>query len=207
MPQPPLPSFDEPPSGYLTRAEAERQLVPLANDFSEVWHGAWTDWLSLPDEIRSQLAPTTRANVVHDLAVGRAKGVFGQRDGFRVCEELGFFKLYVGNSIVVRLKRLGDDDHLARNIQTDQQKQWYLHRPIPGVPDGCTRLTVGYSLDRAQVGLRDVVVSLQDGPNQLVYSFSINAEPQTTLIPIAPIPPDTKPTVQPKIAPREAGQI
>jgi hypothetical protein len=174
-----------------------------------VWHAAWEDWLLLPEEARGKMVPTTRANVVHDFAVDRAKAAFREVEGSRICEHLGFFKLYVGEDgdlqAVVRLKRLWLPDYLARNIETEQQRRYYHHRRIDGIRDGVTRLTVGYVLNTAQTEIKEVACSLQYGLEQLIYAFTLDAEPTVTQIPIAPLPPDVRPAVRAKgKAPKKA---
>jgi hypothetical protein len=202
MAQPNL--FDMLPEGNLTQEEAEREIEPFANRFVEVWMCAWRQWQALPADFRGHMHPRTRANIVHDLAVGAARLAFPHTDSTECCERLGFFKIYIGERIVVRLKRL-DGEHLACNIATGQQKSYYTHRPINGVREGYTRLTIGYTLNATCLEIESIVVSLQNGLEILVYSFVLDQEANIIAIP-EPIAPDTTPTVRIKGASQEEAE-
>jgi hypothetical protein len=192
--------FDETPEGYLSEQDAKRVIAPYSELLNEAWRDGWEDWLSFDAVKRSRLLPRTRACSVNDFAVARARQLFGDRPGVRTCDELGFFKLRIRSPedelVIVRLKRLGVD-HLARNIKTKQQKDYYNHAPVPGIPLGATRLTVGYVLDATQTRVESVVASLQLGLRDLIYSFGLDAEPDIKGLPV-PLPPDM-PEVRPPV--------
>lgn len=158
------------------------------------------------------MTPTTRAGIVHNAAAERARRLFAGIDGLEVCEQLGFFKLYVGDTVVVRLKRVRpqDDGFVACNIKTKQQKRYYRHEPVDGVRDGATRLSVGYVLDETETRITQVVASLQYGLKRCIYWFTLDAAagdlPIITPVPLPPLPPDGKPVVRPKRAEKAEGE-
>lgn len=195
--------FDMVPNGYLTEEEAKNELMPFSAGFVSVWRNAWKTWLELPPEFRGMMQPRTRANIVNDLAVAKAKELFRDEPAAQTCEALGFFKLYIGERIVIRLKRL-DQGHLACNIQTDQQKRYYRHDHIVHIKDGCTRLTIGYTLNPTHLEIDRIVASLQNGLENLAYSFFLDDEGQVTAIPVPTPLPDAGPSVRIKGA--EKGQ-
>jgi hypothetical protein len=182
--------FDCWPDGLMDREVAERLLAPYSQRLCECWFGAWTDWKTEVSEGgRARLTPTTRAGVIHNFAISRVKAILAGEGGIEICEKLGFFKFYVATDdqmAVVRFKRLGRD-RLARNVRTKQQKLWYSHKPIDGVRDGATRLTVGYTLDLTQTKIEDILVTLQFRKD-IVWYFSIDdGTSQIMQRPIEPI--------------------
>src|SRR4051794_2335613 len=124
--------FNEYTDGFLSRQDAEALLAPYAERFAACWQRAWCGWEALAEDFRGRMTPTTRAGIVQNLAVSYAKETFAGDETVRVCEELGFFKLYIREKVIVRMKRL-NRDYLAANVKTDQQKRYYRQDHIPGV--------------------------------------------------------------------------
>jgi hypothetical protein len=194
--------FDMVPDGYLTEEEAKKELAPFASKLVAIWRSAWNTWLALPAEFRGKMLPRTRANIVHDLAIAQAKEDFRDVATAETCEALGFFKLYIGERVLIRLKRV-NQDHLACNIQTEQQRLYYLHESIGGIRDGYTRLTIGYTLNPTHLEIDRIVASLQNGLETLAYSFYLDADDKVIAVPVEPTPlPDVGPTVRIKGAPK-----
>ena len=108
--------FDHWPEHVLPQEECQKRLAPFAGLFVTAWRDAWGEWEALSPVFRNKMQPTTRAGILHNLVVFRVKELFAGKDGIEFCEKLGFFKMYIGEVIVVRLKRLGRD-HLAKNIR------------------------------------------------------------------------------------------
>lgn len=188
--------FDMVPEGYLTEDEAKKELAPITSRLVGVWRFAWKTWLDLPAEFRGMMHPRTRAGIVHDLAVAKAKEEFRDVVTAEPCEALGFFKRYIGERVLIRLKRVSQD-HLACNIQTEQQKLYYLHEPIDGIRDGYTRLTIGYTLNATHLEIDRIVASLQNGLETLAYSFYLDEDDKVIALPVEPAPlPDVGPSVR-----------
>jgi hypothetical protein len=190
------------PEGLLSQDKAQRLMAQYADRFSQIWRDAWGIWeQGIAPELRSYLRPSTRSGIIHDAAVARAREILAEDEGIEFCKHLGFAKIYVEGIAVIRLKRVGRD-HLAKNIKTRQQRRWYAHKPIDGVRDDVTRLTVGYTLNATQTDLDRIVVSLQYGLKDLVYSFFLDEAagemPAITPMPSQPLPPETKPVVRAK---------
>lgn len=195
------------PEGCLTEEEAKKELAPFAGKLVAIWRSAWDSWLKLPAEFRGKMLPRTRANIVHDLAVAQAKEDFHEVAIAESCEALGFFKLYLGERALIRLKRV-DQDHLACNIQTDQQKSYYLHAHIDGIRDGYTRLTIGYILNATHLEIDRIVASLQNGLENLAYSFYLDDDDKVIAVPVEPTPlPDVGPAVRIKGAAKGQSEL
>jgi hypothetical protein len=195
------------PDGVLSLEAAQQLVTAFGDGFNDVWDGAWSDWIGESEKTRGIMRPSTRSGMIHDFAVARAKEVFRGVKGVEICEKLGFFKMYIvgkAGIALVRLKHLSSD-HLAKNIKTEQQRSYYWHRPIAGLHNEATRLSIGYVLAKAQTVLGDVVVSLQWGLEDLIYSFSIRGDAIATPLPVVTVPPPTTPPVRAKGAKREKG--
>lgn len=174
--------------GLLTEEQTTELVRPLASPLVACWYRAWKGWKAIPEDLRIRInqSPTARANVVNALATSYAKELLPEIDSIEICEDLQFFKFYIGDTAVLRLKRL-DDDRLARNFSTEQQKLWYAHRHIEGIKDGATRLTVGYVLDAAQQEIKEVLVTLQL-KNDLVYAIRLDDPAVLVRLPEQPAP-------------------
>jgi hypothetical protein len=193
--------FPEYTEGLLTVDQAREILCPLASRFADCWRSGFTGWREgVTPETRSRLTSTTRAGIIHNLAISRAKELFpAGDDGARICEAIGFFKLYVQNKAIVRLKRVGRD-FLAANVKTKQQKRYYAQAHVDGVTDGLTRITVGYQLNLAQTDIDRIVAGLQIGKD-LIWHFDITDEAGgiAAPIPIHPVDPGATPKVRPAV--------
>jgi hypothetical protein len=175
--------FDLVPDGTPSQQEAQQIISSIASDLCQCWHVGWNDWITHVSEVgRVKLSKRSRANNVNDFAVCAARERFANRPGTSMDNVLGFFKLYVGTNaaIVLRFKRL-NQDYLARNVKTQQQRRYYLNQPIAGIYPGAVRLTCGYILDPIEGGIQDVRISSQFGQKILVWSYSI-MEPANTLV-------------------------
>jgi hypothetical protein len=186
--------FDFWPEYLLSKEQAQELLAPYTSSLASCWRYAWKGWENQPAEFRGQLTTTTRAGIVQNLAVSQARLVFADIPEIRVCEELGFFKLYLSDKAVVRLKRV-NRDYLARNVKTEQQRDYYWHHRVRGIKDGLTRITVGYTLDETETAIDKIVASLQWGLENLIWWFSIEGEAQIQQIPIPPIAPEDTPRI------------
>lgn len=192
--------FPEFAEGFLKKDAAQELVKPYAARFAKCWESAWRRWKKLPDTFRADLTPTTRAGILNNLAIAKAKRVFAPEiisGKFEFCRKLGFFKIYVEGKAIVRLKRL-TKDYIAANVRTDQQRLWYAHKPIDGIKDGPTRLIIGYTLNALKTDFEQLVVSFQI-EDVCVWYFDLDAGGGAAVQPIdlKPISPDTTPRVRP----------
>jgi hypothetical protein len=193
------------PDGTPGREEALTILAPYFPDLIDSIETGWRDFSSeVSDSGRSRLEARTRASIVSDFIRDRAVALFSEQPGVQLCMDLGFFKIYVHDRIVLRLKKL-DVELLAANVQTEQQRDWYNNEPVSGVPDECLRLTVGYRLNAAATEIEDIVITWQPSWRVLGWHFSILAEPGEQIRPIdSPVGPQPTPLPEVAIIPRVA---
>jgi hypothetical protein len=198
--------FDFHTEGYPTKEEIQPILDPFVDRFATCWQRGWGRWDGLAEDDRSRLSPIARAVFVQNIAVSFVKETFAGVDGIVTCEELGFFKVYIQNAVILRMKRL-DRDYLASNVETEQQKRYYRQLPMAGIINGLPRISLGYRLNVAKTAMDDILVSFQVGDDLLWY-YSIDplegkgVKPMPS--PIEPTGPTVTPRVRPAITPRKA---
>jgi hypothetical protein len=190
--------FDQWTEGFLSKKEAEEVFAPYAQRLASCWWGAWTRWKLQDTDFQVRMTPATRAGILQNLAASFAREVFAGEEKVRIDETLGFFKIYIDDKAIVRLKRLGSNHLAARNRKSKRQRRYYQQLPIKGLVNGLTRITVGYILNVTKTDTEEIAASFQIG-DDLVYWFPIDAKAYgkiSTPIPIEPIEP-TGPTVRP----------
>jgi hypothetical protein len=193
------------PEGTPGQREALAILTPHFPDLIDSVETGWRDFNSeVTESGRARMEARTRANIVSDFTRDRAIALFSGRSGVRPCLALGFFKLYVDDRVVLRIKKL-DGDLLPTNVQTDQQRDWYNNEPVVGVPSECLRLNLGYRLDAAADRIADIVITWQPSWRVLGWYYSILDEPGEQIRPIdSPTGPQPMPLPQVEIIPRIA---
>jgi len=181
---------EEDPDKALVLSALGRIRVSLC----DAWFDGFDNWRAeITDTAKAQLTSRSRACCVNDFAVESAKQLLAGVEGVELDVALGFFKIYVDDRFVVRLKRL-NGNRLARNVKTAQQRDYYLDRPINGIRNWCTRITAGYLLTPAEDAIENVFVTRQYGQRTLIWSDSLLDGPDTmqTPVPLAPkgpVPP------------------
>ena len=97
------------PDDYLNETQAKEYMAAYAPVLSGLWSVAWERYRRLPLDVRTDLRNVTRSGIVRDFMVVSARKEFAHsrwQDRVALCDELGFFKIYLGDKVVVRLKRL-----------------------------------------------------------------------------------------------------
>jgi hypothetical protein len=117
-------------------------LIPLR----EAFLAAWADWQALPAEFKVNLTSTTRANIVHDRAVGHAAKLLDRHVEIR--DLSGLKALIFDDQYAVRLKKL-DNDLFSRNQPSDQVKDFRGQISLPGM-ELSHNLEFGYVLHSNQ---------------------------------------------------------
>ena len=191
------------PDGTPGPTEVQAILAPYSSELVDCIETGWHDYHSeVTESGRARLEARTRASIVSDFARDRAMNVFSGRPGLRPCMDLGFFKVYVDDRIVIRFKKL-DSELLAANVQTEQQRDWFNNEPIRGMQNDCLRLTVGYRLTPAADQIADILITWQPSWRVIGWYFSILGEPGEQVRPIdSPIGPQPMPLPQVEIIPR-----
>ena len=162
---------------HVTGAEAvaiqgdiQQALAKWESALLDIVHGAWADWLSLPNRSRLRF-PRTRANIVYDLMVDRAIAAFNEEAEVRAIVKDETAKFLFGQRILVRFKK-GDGNGLGSNIET--QAVLAFTDPqllIPGLPD-VQKVDVVYNLNDLQTMIERVAVSARDN-NIRLWSYDI----------------------------------
>jgi hypothetical protein len=183
-------------------------LGPHADTLVECVDGAWADWLAARQfhtRAGNSLSPTSRATIIYDLVVQRARRAFASTAGVRVSHQRGLFTLHFGNDFVVRFKKLGTDLS-TQGIPTAQMRAYEAQQTIPGLPRRATFLVAGYVLDPTGTQLHRIVITCRDA-HGLRWSFALldNSLPNVTPIPLSPKPP-TLPILRSKIRPDRTGE-
>ena len=150
----------------------------------EVAHGAWSDWLGLPNRSRLRFA-RTRATVVHDFIVDRAITAFAGNADVRSIVKDETAKFLFDRRVLVRFKK-GDGNGLGCNIET--QAVLAFTDPqllIPGLPD-VQKVDVVYVLNDLQTMIERVAVSARDNDVRL-WSYDIEDSRSAPVLPL-PMP-------------------
>jgi hypothetical protein len=160
--------------GALTKAQVRSELAAYEGQLADAWHGAWNEWMSLPAESRAKIGPMQRGGVVHDFAVDRATGFFPGDQGATtwVCRD-GFWKLYVNDKIVIRLKKLRADGSIPLGGKSEATRRYYKNSSLPNVRNHCHRLSAGYLLNAVETEIEEVRIVYQLN-DQVIWSYSID---------------------------------
>jgi len=110
---------------------------------------------------RMKFCPRTRANMVNDLIIERAKSAF---DGHIRAEFFEINQMWVAafqSGIAVRFKKL-DEGFSARNIPTQQALNFVRQGALPGIGEG-VNLNAGYRLDAFATKLEGIYLTCPRG--------------------------------------------
>ena len=157
--------------GLADEAECRQLLLPLLGDIGSCVCGGWEEWMSGVEEAtRLKVSAFARGGVVHELIADRATRLLGQHDDVDVCTD-DFFKLYVADRLVLRVKKVASDHRVMLNWARPNTRDYYRNAPVGSLRHGVTRLTIGYVLDFEEASVEDVVISQQIG-DVLLWSYS-----------------------------------
>ena len=108
-----------------------------------------------------------------------------------VCKQ-GFFKVYFGNKLVVRFKRMHPDLRVRLHNSKPNQVKYYKNIPMDEVDEGVTRLTVGHWLVNDASDFGDIVVTCQLH-DDVLWNFSVlPSDEGTTSAAAFEIPPEAE---------------
>lgn len=148
-------------------------LAPHFDVFSGALFGAWNRWMdSIHPDTRADISTMQRGGVIYDLACARARVLIATQEGLEPCDELGFFKVYVQDQLVVRFKKLRNDYSVNLSGATDQCREFYHNSDLSGIRGHCQRLTCGYILDAAEEEIADIAITCQFGET-ILWNVSI----------------------------------
>lgn len=196
--------FEMVPDDEPSREEAMNAIARIREQLLSAWLIAMDEWQAeLTLRAKTQLTNRSRACCLSDFAVEAAKQLLGGTTEVDLDPDLGFFKIYLDDRFLLRLKRL-NHNKLARNVRTRQQRDYYCNRPVSGIRNHCKRLTIGYQLSPAEDQIEDVLVTSQYGTRTLLWASSIMDDPGAMRMPApqTPVAP-TPPTI---VVPRKRGK-
>lgn len=165
--------FEYVPPGKASKSEVQDILEPHREELSTCVLRGFADYFTwvAPDG-RARAKSCTMSMCVNNFVEERVKETFATASDIKACNSNCFFKLYVGDRIVVRFKKL-TDEYLVMPPDTDQGKDWFCNRAIDGIPDDRTRVTIGWRVRPLGEEIIDIAATFQASTKVLGWQFSI----------------------------------
>jgi hypothetical protein len=161
----------------ISQERAEEILRPYEDDLREPfftgWH-AWTDLASFNPAYHAKSTRRGRASLVFDHVMDDAKTRFDGRDaeGIRTSDDYDSYLVAIGDEIVVRFKMF-DQNKRPRSYPTKRQIDIEAQQgELNGMPPRATVVSIGYRLNEAQTGLKDIYITCWQ-LESLKWSFPI----------------------------------
>lgn len=129
----------------------------------------------------------TRANIIHDLMVHRARLEFDKVNATRILDlkhPISRTLLEIDQRILLRFKKL-DESKQSRNYPTRFVRDYELDRDLPGIPPKAHRMTLGYILNLYHTQVQYVLVTSAVG-KRIEYDVELYI-PNSKLISIADV--------------------
>lgn len=135
-------------------------------------HGAWAEVRKLPLEAPLEFA-RTRACLVQDIMVRRAKAEFADDPRVRMVSRDETVKFVFDEAVIARFKK-ADASGLGSNIQTQAVMQFVdQQQELPGLPD-VHKIEVLYHLNKLQTQIEHVMVVARDD-DQMLWDYPLRA--------------------------------
>jgi hypothetical protein len=181
----------KPPKHLLTSKEAEEQLQPYKSLLEECIQHGWDAWEKDYKHKRHILSARSRSAIVFDEIVFHAESKFAGLAGVTPKRHRNTFLLYIGNTIVIRFKKMGKNGKCS-SIATRQQVLFQLQIELPGMEKG-TMLQAGYSLDDMQHHVVRKMIACQFS-NRVLWTIDLVSDERekVSTIPPAPTPEPSK---------------
>jgi hypothetical protein len=175
------------------QADVEACLTRLEPALQRIVLGAWDEWMGSGQAAVVQF-PRTRANLVWDYIVRRARDEFGDIAGVVAIEggqTLGFL---CDDRVLFRFKK-GDGNGLSRNYPTPLALAYHDHdENLLGLPD-VMRVEVVYILNHLKTAVTHIQVVCREG-GKIIWGYDILRRGETgatdPLPLIAPPAPSTE---------------
>lgn len=162
----------------------------------KIVEGAWEAHLS-ENRLRTQ---RTRANIVWDYMVDFAERDLSGLPGVQKLEAHGSPYFTFDDKLILRFKK-HNRELSTTNVRTQHQRAIDRQVPFSGFPEA-VHVSCGYTLDRAEAGLDQVVV-VKHLNGKLEWSIDMRELAAGVLIPTTPILPiDPNPVPLPTITSR-----
>lgn len=181
----------KPPRHLISAKAAEEQLQPYKLLLEECIQHGWDTWETFYKPRHHILQARSRSSIVFDEIVSHARSKFSGLPGVTFQRHRGTFLLYIGDSIVIRFKKIGKNGKCS-SIATHQQVLFEMQAELPGMEKG-TILNAGYTLDDMQhhIVRKQVVCQFS---NRVLWMLNLPSEDgeNTLTIPAAPTPEPPK---------------
>lgn len=172
----------------ITQDNALEILQPHLTKLCSILTGAWSDYLKYSPEQKILHSPRTRANIIYDHAIDRAKTDLVDDESVRLVELPAEHKqklLLFRDALTVRPKML-DGKLMPKNHKSAQNSDLMGQRQLPGIPDIC-HLIAGYQLNGQETAVESLYLTCPNGKKNY-WAFDISnaiALPDTLSIPYA----------------------
>ena len=147
----------------IEESAARERLAPYLGKLSECIDLGWNDFERECSHIRHKTSPRSRACIVHDNIVNRARKLFEEEENIILYDRNGTLMLQIEEDFLLRFKKL-DEDKISKGINT-QERIDFLDQELPELPGICrgTNVIAGYELNRLQTDIKEITVTCPSG--------------------------------------------
>lgn len=151
-----------PPKEHLERIYPHLPTVKKLVDL------AVADYNRECNDIRHKTSRRSRASIIHDNLVYRAKELFDGSDGISYKVIRGMFVLFFGGYVCLRFKKL-KKNKLSCNILTQQTLSYMNQMEIPDIPQ-TTKMIAGYQFNDLETDF-SVYITYPHGSSSIPWSL------------------------------------
>ncbi len=166
--------------GIMKPVEKHAALELLADELPLV-HSCiklgWDDFMSeYSPAQRLKMSSRSRASVVHDLIVLRARETFETHIGAQCLDKEKMFVVAFHAGAAIRFKKL-DERFLASGIGTSQALDFMAQEALPGIPE-YVYLQAGYRLNGLETDLEGIYLTCPRGRSANYWWHELGADAQ-----------------------------
>lgn len=133
---------------------------------------ALTDYNIECSNIRHKTSRRSRASIIHDNVVHRAKELFDDVSGVTFKVIRGLFVVFFGGDVCLRFKKL-DKKRISRNILTQQTVSYMSQMEIPDIPQ-TAKMVAGYQFNDLETDFA-VYITYPNGSSSVPWSLLLEA--------------------------------
>ncbi len=159
--------------------EVKRHLNKIESDIYHIVSGAWKDWLESTESSRFRYT-RTRANVVWDRMIDRAKDLFTDRPEIRTIDRYNQTASFViDDSVLFRFKK-GNSHGLSQNYPTQLALAFHDHDD-PLLFDDCeySRVEIVYILNDLETKVENIQVIARN-KKEILWGYNV-LKPQSNI--------------------------
>jgi len=147
----------------IERSEAQQLLNSHLNVISNSISSGVDEYFSMySDEARSRHRPTTRANIIHDHIIDRAKRGFDLKSGTRHHDSRGLSLFVLDERFLLRFKKL-NDDKVSRNQKTNQVQAFRQQQKVLDGIETLYNIEAGYVFNELEQGIQSIFLVCPNG--------------------------------------------